>query len=419
MSIKSILNTSFAKNVLTLVSGTTIAQIIPIAIIPILTRLYSPEDFGLVAVFTSITAILGVIANGRYELAIVLPKSEKDAVNIFFLGLLVCTLFSSALFVIILTFSEDIYRLVSVDGFESIILYIPLMVWFIGFYSLMNYMLTRVKAYKKIAITTVAKSSFMGGAQVFLGYLSFGGVGLVISQFVFQLVGNIYLIRFLIKKFDIRNVSFSLAVKNAIKYINFPKFSLPAALANTASQHVSNLLISSFFSVATLGFYSLAQKVLGLPSSFIGGAVFQVFYQEAVEEKNRTGKVIQSFDSTLKKLFIIAIPFYVLCYFFVEDVFSLVFGPEWLVAGTFCKIALPMFAIRFVISSISAVDSVMEKQNYFMWFNIVLLAISLLVVYLARDFSFELFLTYYTYTTVLIYSLYGFILRKMAKGELR
>jgi len=43
------LKSEFAKNVLTLMTGTTIAQAIPIAISPILTRIYTPEDFGVFA----------------------------------------------------------------------------------------------------------------------------------------------------------------------------------------------------------------------------------------------------------------------------------------------------------------------------------------------------------------------------------
>ena len=82
--LKEMLNlkSEFSKNVLTLVTGTTIAQSIPIAISPILTRIYTPEDFGVLALFISITTILGTIANGRYELAIVLPKRDNNALEL-------------------------------------------------------------------------------------------------------------------------------------------------------------------------------------------------------------------------------------------------------------------------------------------------------------------------------------------------
>ena len=76
------LKSEFSKNVLTLMTGTTIAQTIPVAISPILTRIYTPEDFGIFAIYLAITAILGNIVSGRYELAIMIPKKDEDAINL-------------------------------------------------------------------------------------------------------------------------------------------------------------------------------------------------------------------------------------------------------------------------------------------------------------------------------------------------
>ena len=79
----------FSRNVLTLMTGTTIAQAIPIAISPILTRIYAPEDFGMFALYMSVASIISVIATGRYELAIMLPKKDEDAVNIVALSIII------------------------------------------------------------------------------------------------------------------------------------------------------------------------------------------------------------------------------------------------------------------------------------------------------------------------------------------
>ena len=72
---------AFATDVLKLVTGTTFAQIIAVLASPLLTRLYGPEAFGFLALFTSITSIIGVIACMRYELAIMLPKTDEEAAN--------------------------------------------------------------------------------------------------------------------------------------------------------------------------------------------------------------------------------------------------------------------------------------------------------------------------------------------------
>jgi len=91
----------FSRNVLTLMTGTTIAQAIPIAISPIVTRIYTPEDFGIFALFIAIITIFGSIANGRYELAIMLPKKDEDAINIFALGFIIISVMSLFLLILV------------------------------------------------------------------------------------------------------------------------------------------------------------------------------------------------------------------------------------------------------------------------------------------------------------------------------
>ncbi|SVD81723.1 uncharacterized protein METZ01_LOCUS434577, partial [marine metagenome] len=102
------MRSEFSKNVLTLVTGTTIAQAIPIAISPILTRIYTPEDFGVLALFISITTILGTIANGRYELAIVLPKRDNNALELTALSIIITIGFSLLLVILVILFHDSL-----------------------------------------------------------------------------------------------------------------------------------------------------------------------------------------------------------------------------------------------------------------------------------------------------------------------
>ncbi|MDC1200166.1 oligosaccharide flippase family protein, partial [bacterium] len=106
--LKSFFSSEFSKNVLTLMTGTTISQAIPLAATPILTRIYTPEDFGVLALFSSITAILGLLATGKYEMAILLPKDDKDALNIVYLSVILSAIFSIILFTIVFLFNYEI-----------------------------------------------------------------------------------------------------------------------------------------------------------------------------------------------------------------------------------------------------------------------------------------------------------------------
>src|SRR5690606_17479692 len=131
-------------------------------------------------------------------------------------------------------------------------------------------------------------------------------------------------------------------------YRDFPKYSMPAILANTLSQQLTNILVSVLFSVATLGYYSLVQRVLGVPSLLIGTAVSQVFFQAASSERRQYGSSRRVFDRTLLKLIILVVPISLCLYLFVPKLFGFVFGREWIPAGEFARIMVPLFAARFV-----------------------------------------------------------------------
>ncbi|MAE10064.1 MAG: translocase, partial [Candidatus Marinimicrobia bacterium] len=136
--LKEILNlkSEFSKNVLTLVTGTTIAQAIPIAISPILTRIYTPEDFGVLALFISITTILGTIANGRYELAIVLPKRDNNALELTALSIIITMGFSLLLVILVILFHDPLLSYLNNDRFSFWLYLIPLSVLLFSLFNI-------------------------------------------------------------------------------------------------------------------------------------------------------------------------------------------------------------------------------------------------------------------------------------------
>ncbi|MDA1148956.1 MAG: oligosaccharide flippase family protein, partial [Bacteroidetes bacterium] len=172
----------FNRNVLTLMTGTTIAQAIPIAITPILTRLYTPEDFGLLALFVAVTAIFGSIANGRYELAIMLPEEDEDAINIAALGLLIALVFSIVLLIPAIFLNGQITNLLRNQEIGFWLYFVPFIVLMTGLYNVLNYLNTRKKLYKDIAKATILRSSVSAAIQVSVGFFKSGVTGLISGQ---------------------------------------------------------------------------------------------------------------------------------------------------------------------------------------------------------------------------------------------
>src|SRR5690606_7807845 len=144
----------FSKNVIILMTGTTVAQAIPITITPILTRMYSPEDFGVLALFVAITAILGSIANGRYELAIMLPDSDDDAINIAAMGMLIASILALLPFMPAVFLNDSISAKLENSFIGFWLYFVPSVVWLLGLYNILNYLNNRKQCYKDIAKAT-------------------------------------------------------------------------------------------------------------------------------------------------------------------------------------------------------------------------------------------------------------------------
>lgn len=410
----------FTRNVLTLLTGTTIAQAIPVLIAPVLTRLYSPKDFGLAALFFSVTSILGVIANGRYELAIVLPVEDEDAINITALAILIAASLSIFLLLIVIVFNHQIATLLKCQEIAPWLYFAPLVVFLTGLFNALNYFHVRIKSFKKIATANVYRSIVSATVQLGLGFLKAGATGLISGQILSNITGNSTLGYALIKNKKLLGKINRTDIKRLAKrYVDFPKFSSWSILANTLAYNLTNIFISTVYSASTLGFYSLGNTAIGMPSSLLGSSVGQVFFEKANEEKNRTGRAVHTFNSTFRGLLIIAVPTFVILYFVVEDLFAFIFGEQWRIAGQYAKIMLPLFFIRFATAPISNINNIFEKQKIALTWQLSLLVTTLIVFYISKMFNLNIINFLYLFSSVsfMLYLILYFIMRTVSKGE--
>ncbi|KXJ59058.1 MAG: hypothetical protein AXW17_11905 [Colwellia sp. Phe_37] len=384
----------FSRNVLTLMTGTTIAQAIPIAITPILTRLYTPEDFGLLALFVSITAVLSSIANGRYELAIMLPEKDEDAINIAALGFLIAGFLSLFILAIVFVFNVEIINILASKEIGRWLYFVPLVVLMAGLYNVLNYLNIRKKLYKDIAKSNVYKSTAMATVQLVMGSMKAGSSGLILGKIISQIVANYRLAKNSLRSYDLPSVSMHKIVGLAKKYSKFPKYSMWAGLANTSSTHITSILITWAYNLSTLGFYSLTQRALGMPASLIAGSIGQVFFEEATKEKNISGQAKKAFENALKKLIYIGAPTFFALYWVVEKVFIIAFGQNWSVAGEYAQILVPLFFIRFFVSPLTMMNVIFDKNEVGMYwqFGLFFLQTTLIVVAEMYELSFDQYL---------------------------
>ncbi len=410
----------FTRNVLTLMTGTTIAQAIPIAISPILTRIYTPEDFGILSLYSAAVAIIGSISSMNYEYAIMLPKKDEDAINLFALGFVITTFISLFMLLLIVFFHNYFVELLNNKEISVWLYLMPLSVFLIGLLNLLTYFNNRKKQYKDLASATVVKSLALSVLQVGIGVIKSGASGLIIGQIFSNMFGNIKLLQNILnKKTLLAKIDKEKMILLAKRYKDFPKFSVWATLTNTASFQVTNIFISALFSVATLGFYSLVQRVLGMPSALIGRSIGQVFFQEAAQERQNSGKAHKAFNSTIKKLILIGILIFGFLFFTVEDIFTFVFGQKWQIAGEYAKILMPLFFIRFISSTVSVINTVFEKNRNGLYINILLLLTALSVIWFAHIANLppKKFFELFSFVMSIEYLLFLFYYYKLARGD--
>jgi len=180
-----------------------------------------------------------------------------------------------------------------------------------------------------------------------------------------------------------------------------------------------NFLITSIFSITTLGYYALTQRIIGIPSKVIGNSFSQVYYQKATEEYNKIGNTKRAFKNTLKKLIIIALPIFFVLYFIAEPIFGFVYGEEWVIAGTYAKILVPLAFARFVSSSLSVTVAVFQKQQFSLLINILLLTSTLSIFILCEHFNilFETTLNIYTIILSIEYLLFLTLYYKLSLNK--
>lgn len=160
---------TFASDVLTLATGTVLAQALAVLAAPLLTRLYSPGDFGIYALFLSLTGIVSVIACLRYDLAIMLPDKDGEAVNVLALSLLLAACMSLLLIPLLLVGKDHALAILNASGLEPYLWMVPLSVFLGGAFNALSYWNSRTKQFKRLSVARVASSVASTGSQIGAG----------------------------------------------------------------------------------------------------------------------------------------------------------------------------------------------------------------------------------------------------------
>jgi len=363
---------NFAHNISVIAGGTAAGQIIVVFASPLLTRLYSPDDFGILAVYSSFLGILIVVASLRYQLAIPLPKDDKTAMNLVALSLLIVIGMTVLLSLAIALFKQSIAEAFNTTAIDKHFWLLPLGFFFMGIYQVLNYWSIRIKAFPDIAKSRFIQSVSMTAIQ--LGGYTFGPLFLLIGWVFGHATSATILVKFTVYNHwhQFRAITLHGVIQATANYKRFPLFSTWGGLFNTAGIQLPPLLFAFLFSTSAAGLYLLAHRVLAMPIQLIGRAIAEVFFSQ-ISEAYRKDKLAKLACDTYDKLANIALPPALLSVFLAPHLFFIIFGSEWKIAGVFAQWIIPWLFLQFVATPFSSLIHLFEKHIQWMFFHLLML----------------------------------------------
>lgn len=343
---------SFVRNVGIMMGGTLIAQAIPVLISPLLTRLYTPAELGVFAVYFSITMFITVIATGRYDLAIMLPANRYKGIALTLLAIGLS--FIAALIVSVMVFFGGEWlanRIGSADILPWLWLVGPATVLMAGYVSL-TYWLNRHGRYGLMSRNRVLQSGILAVGQLGMGATIAGPFGLIVGHFVAQAVTTAIIFREfwqMVQGRPMRRWWIDIVVV-AKRYIKHPKFLLAAHMADKAAIESPTIAIAILYGPREAGLFMMAQRIITLPTSLVANAVGDVYRQNATETFRRTRNFETLFLRTLVTLAIIVVVPLIALIVIAPTLFAVVFGEEWRISGDYARWLAIAAGLQFLFS---------------------------------------------------------------------
>jgi len=355
------LTSEYARNVLTLVTGTTIAQAIPVALTPFLTRVYSPEEFGLYGVYIALISIGTMIATGKLEMAVMIARKKSEAMQLAILSCIFSGLFSIFILFAAIIWGEQIAILTAQPDIGEWLYIVPLSIFLFSVYKVLLHWLSRNKLYEMMSHSRVAQSASISILQIIAGLVNKITPGLILADCLGRTISLVIIFKRIRHTFP--RPGFNLLKNLALirRYREFPFLGSPAGLLNILSLQLPYIIITVIFSSAIAGLYFLVFRVLMMPISLLGESMMEVFRNKAIENLDKYGTCKPVLLKTMRFLIMVGILPTLLLIIFGQELFAFIFGEEWRKAGFYASILAPMAFFRLVCAPLSGVLFVREK----------------------------------------------------------
>lgn len=405
------LKSRYFKDIFGQASLVMVAQFIPIAFSPFLSRIYDENAMAEITGLMAFSSLLLVFSTFKLENAIVIAKTNEEARQILSLSAIISICFVFLTVLMVFFFSAEI-----VKGFEvqNVVYLIPGYILFFSISNILNFWFVRIKKFKMKAYSKIIENTSYVIFAITLYYLvGKNDIGLALGKIIGVISALFVLL--LVSKLKWKKYSLKSYLDLLIAHKEFPLHYVPSSFVNVISLQILVLFIGIYFTKEQLGYFGLANMVILLPISFITQSVGSIFFQKTSEHMNLGNRkeAKKVFYQTLKMLFAIGLPAFLVLYFGSRYLFPIVFGTNWEVTGTIAESLSIVFLSQIIVGPISIILISLGKLKLnalWQYGRFAIMAIYMLCLIYFYKLDFLQFIKWYAYGSALLYVIYFLII---------
>lgn len=387
-------SSEFASQISILASGNIIAQSLVILSSPILTRLYEPADFARFTIFTTFATTLIPVISGRYNIALLVVDDNKESNKLTSLAIILTTLNSLILFLALFFFLENLVNILNISAIKELLLLSPVLMFSTGILIVLNNYLNRFKNYKLLSNALILQALTTTILSIALGLTGTISNGLIIGSLFGPIISVFYIL--LRKKMMRFNLSFLVRfnlVNLALKYRNFPLYSLPQSTLGSITASLPIFFLTKYYPESIVGYYALSTKITTAGLGVLSKAISQVHIRKVAEQIHSKQDPSQYIIKLTIVLGLIVTFPTLLVIFKAKYLIVNIFGEKWEIAADILVILIPSIVVQFIVSTLSGIfSSTGQLRLAVIWQATAFLSTLLMFIYCSpRLSSYELF----------------------------
>lgn len=414
----------FAQKLTLLVGGSALAQLISIGSLPFVTRLYSPREFGIIAIFLSFFGYWASNLSLRYDHAIIVADDDSEShliLRIATVNVVVMSLVGSLILCLMQRGNVLDYGVLPVwTPILSAFIFL-----FFGLFSVFRSWALRAGLIRQISQASLYRSSVNALSRVSLGLADWGVLGLFIAELLSAIasVPNLY-------QLTVSHYAYSkpfhagplTLVQTAKKYSKFVLIDAPSTWVDALAFSLPVPIVAFLYGPESAGFFALSRTLVAAPNSQIGAAVADLFQVELAKsiQVGDLSRAKRLFHKLLIRLLLIGFAPLLLFMTLAPWLMPVVFGSKWVEAGKIVAVIAPWFYVALVISPLSRATSVLQAQEFKLIYDLLSLTtiICLSVYAKATNLGLLPFLISLAVLKILEYIAFGFLLERLMARNL-